>query len=37
VTSDVGGIPTVVNHGVNGAMFSSQSFAGKQAISSSAP
>ena len=29
VTSDVGGIPTVVNHGVNGAMFSSQSFAGQ--------
>lgn len=27
VTSNVGGIPTVVDHGVNGAMFSTESFA----------
>jgi glycosyltransferase involved in cell wall biosynthesis len=29
VTSNVGGIPTVVNHGVNGAMFPTESFAGQ--------
>jgi glycosyltransferase involved in cell wall biosynthesis len=29
VTSNVGGIPTVVNHGVSGALFSTQNFAGQ--------